>query len=108
MKKLVVLFFSLSILMTVATTATAQSQKVRQEDKPAAQSIPQPKKTHVEYAPGKAPTLKEQIQTDEKKLKQLKAIPANKRSTFTKKRIATLEKGLVEKRKKAKSTTTKQ
>ena len=107
MKKLIVLFFSVVVMIGASSTSlSAQSDKKPTKTQAEKDIIPTPipKKTHVQYAPGKEPTLAEKIKTDDTLLKKLKKIPAQKRSKFTQERIARLEKGLVEKRKKQASS----
>ena len=105
MKKLMILFFSVVVMIGISSTSlSAQSEKKPTVTKAEKDIIPTPipKKTHVQYAPGYEPTLAEQIKTDDTLLKKLKGIPTQKRSKFTQERITRLEKGLVEKRKKHK------
>ena len=99
MKKLVVLFFSVLIIFGVTNTVTAQSEDNQSVAPVTTKQNPLPKRTHVQYAPGKAPSLSQQITTTERKVKQLKTIPKEKRSKYTKDRIVRLEKELKAKRK---------
>ena len=98
MKKLFILCLSCIFLLLSANIMYAQDRIEKTTADQLAQQ-PLPKKTSVKYAPNaKLPTLQQQIATTEKMLKQLKAIPEEKRPQFTKDKIARLEQELTTKR----------
>ncbi len=105
MKKLVVLFFSVVIILGVTNEVSAQSQDKESITPITIRQTPTPRRTNVQYAPGKEPSLSQQITTIERKVKQLKTIPKTKQSKHTKDRIVRLEKELKAKRKEKKRQT---
>ena len=100
MKQFITLFFSVCMLFSLVNTTTAQTVKDKKADKNTTVQTPAPKKTNVQYAPGAAPTVSQQIKSKESLLKKLKTQPEAKRTQFTKDRIARLEKEIVALRKK--------
>lgn len=67
-----------------------------------------PKSTQVVYAVGAAPTLAQQLEREEKLLKQLKAVPDAQRSAHMRQRITKLETSIATKRKLTKASANKQ